>query len=114
MAREALIHTLVLGGLILVVFAAPPTAAWAAVEKPTGDWRPALLALAMLPVYIAVLTVPPLRLFFQLVTLDLADYLVIGGLVVLWAVLLRRVWRTNAFGRFFGYDTAPRPGTAGA
>ena len=108
-AREALIHTLVLGGLILVVFAAPPTSAWAAVERPTGDWRPALLALAMLPIYVAILTVPPLREFFQLETLELEDYFVIGGLVALWALLLRRVWRNNSFGRFFGYDAAPTP-----
>jgi cation-transporting ATPase E len=102
--REALIHVLVLGGLILVPFAAPPTRWFAVVKECTGDWRPTLLALAMLPLYILVLAVPALRGVFGLNLLDPEDYLIVAGLVVAWALLLRRAWQRNTFGRFFGYS----------
>ncbi|HEX5993172.1 MAG TPA: HAD-IC family P-type ATPase, partial [Thermomicrobiales bacterium] len=44
-SREALTHVLVLGGLLLVLFAAPPGPWFAVVEEMDGDRRPAYLAL---------------------------------------------------------------------
>ena len=43
-ARDALTWLLILGGLWLVVFAAPPTKWWAVFEEATGDWRPTIVA----------------------------------------------------------------------
>jgi cation-transporting ATPase E len=51
----------------------------------------------MLGLYVAVLAVPPLRSFFELTLLRGWDYLLIGGIVVAWALLLRVIWRTRLF-----------------
>ncbi|MFM9106825.1 MAG: HAD-IC family P-type ATPase [Chloroflexota bacterium] len=104
LAREGLTHTLVLGGLILVLFAAPPTRWFAVVEEPANDWKPAILALLMVPLYGLVLIVPRLRAFFDLQTLNATAYLVIGAIVLAWTLLVRFIWITGSFGRYFGYD----------
>ena len=51
-ARDSLAHILILAGLVLVFFAAPPTKWWAVLEETNSDWRPALLSLAMVPLYV--------------------------------------------------------------
>jgi hypothetical protein len=94
----------VLGGLILVLFAAPPTKWFAVVEEQANDWRPAILAMLMIPLYVVVLLHPWLRGFFDLQTLNATGYLVIGGIMVAWTLLLRLIWITGSFGRYFGYD----------
>ncbi|MGI9253247.1 MAG: HAD-IC family P-type ATPase, partial [Thermomicrobiales bacterium] len=103
-AREGLTHALVLGGLILVLFAAPPIRWFAVVEEPANDWRPAILAMAMVPLYILILWTPNLRDFFGLQTLNATSYLVIGAIIIGWTLLLRLIWQTGSFGRYFGYD----------
>ncbi len=106
-ARDSLAHLLILAGLVLVFFAAPPVKWFAVLEEPTGDWRPALLALAMVPLYVVILAVPVLRGFFGLHVLPLAEYLGIGLLVAVWTVIVRWAWQSRAFDRFFGYDLEP-------
>jgi cation-transporting ATPase E len=106
-ARDSLAHILILAGLVLVFFAAPPTKWWAVLEEPTGDWRPALLALAMLPLYIVILAMPMLRQFFGLHLMEWDAYLGIGVIVVIWTVALRWIWKEHIFGRMLGYDPAP-------
>jgi cation-transporting ATPase E len=103
LARDALTYVMILGGLWLVVFAAPPNEFWAVVEPTTGDWRPTLVAVAMLGVYVLVLLVAPLRAFFGVHLLGLGEYLTIAAIVGYWALLLRLVWRRRLFDRFFGY-----------
>jgi len=103
-AREGLIHTLVLGGLVLVAFAAPPTQWWAVVKRNTRDWRPTMLALLMVPVYVIILLRDDLRGFFDLHALRPQDYLIIAGIVGIWTLAVREVWKRNIFGRYFGYD----------
>jgi cation-transporting ATPase E len=105
-ARDALTYFLVLGGLWLVIFAAPPTAWWAVIEENTGDWRPALVALAMLPLYALTVAVPAARDFFGVHTLSATDYLLIGAMSVAWALALRYVWKYRLFDRYFGYAPA--------
>ncbi len=106
-ARDALTHLLVLAGLVLVPFTSPPTSWFAVAAETNHDWRPTLLAVAMLPVYIAILAIRPLREFFGTDLLSAADYIVIGAVVVVWAIVLRYAYRTQAFGRYFGYASAP-------
>ena len=62
-----------------------------------------MVAAAMLGVYVVVMTVAPLRGFFGVHLLEVADYLTIAAIVVYWALLLRLVWRRRVFDRFFGY-----------
>jgi cation-transporting ATPase E len=102
-ARDALTYLLVLAGLCLVVFAAPPTRWFAVVDELANDWRPTILAIAMIPLYVVILLVDPFREFFGLNTMAIQAYFTIAVIVVLWACALRYVWKTHAFERFFGF-----------
>jgi cation-transporting P-type ATPase E len=108
-SREALTHVLVLGGLLLVLFAAPPGPWFAVVEEMDGDRRPAYLALVMVPIYAIVLTVPALREFFGMRGTLTVDFGIIVLVVLIWMYLLRWVWEAKIFDRFFGYHTTERP-----
>jgi cation-transporting ATPase E len=106
-SREALAHVLVLGGLVLVLFAAPPGPWFAVVEDMDGDRRPAFLALAMVPVYAVILMVPQLRAFFGLHGMGNLDFGIIVLVVLVWMYVLRWVWEAKLFERFFGYADSP-------
>jgi cation-transporting P-type ATPase E len=102
-ARDALTYLLILAGIALVPFAAPPNRWFAVIEETHNDWRPTFLALAMLPLYALIVSYRPFRDFFGTNLLDAEDYLSIGALAVVWAYGLRTAWRTQAFERFFGF-----------
>jgi cation-transporting ATPase E len=93
LARTALTTTTVLCGLLLIPFLLPPTPAWTGGAPLSGDWRPTVLAVAMLLLYIVILRVEPLRRFAELGALSLVEYTMIGLVVLGWAVLLRSIWR---------------------
>ena len=103
LSREAATHVLVLGGLILVLFAAPPGPWFAVVEDMDGERRPAYLALAMVPLYALIMFVPTLRNFFELRGLTGTEYGIVVMVVLVWMYILRWVWAEDLFGRFFGY-----------
>jgi cation-transporting ATPase E len=103
-SREALTHLLVLAGLILVLFAAPPGPWFAVVEEMDGDRRPAYLALAMVPLYILCVTLPMTRQFFDLSGLGSLDFGVIALVVLVWMYVLRWVWESEIYDRFFGFS----------
>jgi cation-transporting ATPase E len=108
-SREALTHVLVLGGLVLVLFAAPPGPWFAVVEGMDGERRPAYLALAMVPLYALIMTVPMFRDFFGMRGLGSFDFGIVAAVVLIWMYVLRWVWEAQVFDRFFGYgDNAPR------
>jgi cation-transporting ATPase E len=90
----------VLCGLVLIPFVEPPTPGWIGGDVLSGDWRPTLLALGMLGLYVVVVAVPPLRAFFELTLLAWCDYLLIGMAVVIWAVVLRYIWRVRLVERW--------------
>jgi cation-transporting ATPase E len=92
-ARSALTTITVLCGLLLIPFAEPPTRAWAAGDDYSGDWRPTLLAVAMLALYAVDLVIPALRDFYELSPLPALDYLCLGLLAAAWAVAQRAMWR---------------------
>ncbi len=104
LARDALTYVMVLAGLFLVVFVAPPTAWWAVIEEQDHDWRPTLVAIAMVPLYIAILLIPWTRNLFDIRLLPLIDYIVIAIAVVGWALALRYVWKHKIFSRFLEYE----------
>ena len=58
----------------------------------------------MLGLYIVVTAVPPLRAFFELSPLRIWDYLLISAGVVIWALLLRLIWRARAFERLLSLE----------
>jgi cation-transporting ATPase E len=102
LARDALTYVLVLAGVVLVPFACPPIRWFAVIADTDREWRPTLLAVSMLPLYVLVLAVAPLRDFFGTHVLDWSDYLVLGIVVALWIFVLRTAYRTRAFERYLG------------
>ena len=105
-ARSALTGMSVLCGLLLVVFVEPPSRAWTGGDVLSGDRRPALLACGLLGAFVAVLTVPPLREFFDLVALDAAQYAVLAAVAVAWAFVVRWAWRARFLERLLVHGTA--------
>ncbi|MFM7426931.1 MAG: HAD-IC family P-type ATPase [Elainella sp.] len=106
-AETALITMQVLGGLLLIVFLKPPTPACVGGEPLNRDWRYGLLAGLVLLLYLVILAVPALRDFFELYPLSLTDYLGIGLVALVWALVVRFVWRNGLLDRFLGVQIRP-------
>lgn len=99
LAQSALTSFAVCSGLLLVPFVAPPTRFWVSGSRFSGDWRPTLLAVGLLLIYLFVIAVPPLREFFSLTALDPLDYLLIGLAALLWSLVQRWLWRAHVLER---------------
>lgn len=93
--QTALFLVTVLGGLLLIPFVEPPATIWHGGNLHKGDRRPTLLAVALFGVLCLVFAIEPIRTFFELETLSPASYLLIGAVVLGWALALRRVWRAR-------------------
>jgi magnesium-transporting ATPase (P-type) len=92
-AQLALTYTLVISGLVLVVFVRPPWPARVGRVVQGGDWRPAALILVLLALFFLAASLPLAEQLFQLTQLrQPADYLFVGLAVLAWALLLRFVW----------------------
>lgn len=98
-ARSALTTTTILCGLVMIPFAQPPNMAFVGGNDLNGDWRPAILAGAMLGIYATVLAVPAVREFYALEVLGIPDYFIIVHVVIGWAVILRFAWRLHVLDR---------------
>lgn len=101
-ARTALFLVAVLSGLLLILFAKPPSRFWTGGENLSPDRRPAWMALLIMLVFVFILAFPPLHGFLGLVALKPWDYLLLVGLVALWGWLLRACWRGNWLGPLTG------------
>jgi cation-transporting ATPase E len=117
-ARTALTTFLVLEGLLLVVFVEPPTRWWVGGDSFSGDWKPTLVALLCLGIYVVIMVVPAFR---EASTLTPLHPVLIGLILVctmVWLFLLRWVWRGNLLERFldveFGYRYEPEARHAAA
>jgi hypothetical protein len=47
-----------------------------------------------------MLVIPPLRGFFELVSLRMSDYALIGAIAVAWGLILLWIWRARLLERF--------------
>ncbi|HLI28433.1 MAG TPA: HAD-IC family P-type ATPase [Chloroflexota bacterium] len=104
-AQSALLAITTFCGLLLLLFVEPPLRALAvAPEEYHGDWRPTLLAAAMLASYLTIVSVPWLRDFFELAALGWGDYLALGALAGLWGIGLHFLWRRRLIERFLDLD----------
>ncbi len=103
LAKDALTYVMILCGLALVVFTAPPNEWWAVIEETDRDWRPTAIALLMIPLYIAILYYPWSRDLFSVRLLSWWHYTIIAVAVVAWTFGLRYAWQHKIFDRFFGY-----------
>lgn len=103
-ARTALTTVIILMGLILIPFVEPPNHWWVAGDSYSGDKRPTIMAIIMLGVFALIKVIPPLREFFELELLGFYDYLFLGSVALVWAVVLRYVWRHGLLERFLNVD----------
>jgi cation-transporting ATPase E len=105
-AQSALTAFLVVSGIVLVLFAAPPNRWFAVVEPPTGDVRPIWLALALFAGFAAMLVVPAGRTLFDLAPLEPAIVALVAGVLVAWFIALRATWRHHLLERLLGVAPA--------
>ena len=103
-AQTALTVLSVPCGLLLLPFVEPPTRWWTGGDTFSGDWRPTYLAGGLFLGFVVLLAVPPLRLFFGLIPLGFETYGVIACIVLVWAIVLRVIWRARLLERFLGVD----------
>jgi cation-transporting P-type ATPase E len=107
LARTVLTTLTTFGGLLLILFAEPPTRFWTtAPDDHIGDWRPTLVAFVLGIVYIIIMLIPGLRDFFELTPLRLADYAIITIALFVWIFILRYIWRAHVFERFLRLKVA--------
>jgi cation-transporting ATPase E len=93
-AQLGLTYTLVVCGLLLVIFIRPPIVpriGGGAVHS--GDWRPTAMALFLLVAFLLVAPLPIMKTLFELQGLrETSHYLVIAVAALAWAITLRFVW----------------------
>ena len=103
-SRSALSWFNNLVGILLLIFVAPPIRFFVG-GRPLGkDIKPALLAILLFVLLIAVFAIDPLRRYFELIALRTQDYAVIAVLVIIWMFILRMAWRRRWFPRFLQID----------
>ena len=100
-------------GIFLLVFVAPPTRFLAAGNAWSGDWRPTILAAMLLGGLTVLLIIPLGRAVFEIGVLPLFDVATIVSIALLWALLLRFIWRFHLLERILGFaiDAEPENGT---
>jgi cation-transporting ATPase E len=89
-------------GILLLVFAAPPPRFRARGSARSGDWRPTILAGVLLLGLVLVLSLPLGRAFFEIQEFTLLEGAVIGGVSLLWALVLLFIWRWRLLERVLG------------
>jgi cation-transporting ATPase E len=104
MAQTALATFLVYCGLFLVIFVVPPTKWWAGGDERSGDWRPTLLAVALMLAFLVIAAVPALRVVFALQPLERPYALLTIVALAAWLSLVRLFWRRRLLERFLGVD----------
>jgi cation-transporting ATPase E len=102
MAQTALATFLVYCGLFLVIFVAPPTKWWAGGDDLSGDWRPTLLAVALMLAFLVISALPASRTAFALQPLERPYALLTIVAVGIWLFLVRLFWRRRLLERFLG------------
>jgi cation-transporting ATPase E len=105
LAQTALVTFLTITGLLLIVFAEPPTKWWVGADVFSGDWRPTILAGLMFIVYLLVMAIPIARPYFEIVPLPWQDWLIVIVASLIWLFTTRYMWRQRTIERFLGIDT---------
>ncbi|HSG17839.1 MAG TPA: HAD-IC family P-type ATPase [Anaerolineae bacterium] len=99
----AVTHGLILMGLLLIVFVQPPTRFFVGGDVLSGDWRSTYMAVVLLIVFLLATYLPLTQELLRLAPLDSArDYLIILGIAIAWALILRTIWRLPGLNRYVG------------
>ena len=90
-------------GLILVVFVQPPTKFWVGGAELSGTWWPTVMTVFLWFLFQIVAAVPAIQDLLKISTLNsVLDYLVVLGIVFVWALVTRAIWRLSLLGRGVG------------
>jgi cation-transporting ATPase E len=107
-AQTSLTFFTLFAGLVLVIYVEPPTEFFAGGDVVGGDLRPTILTVGLFFGFIIAMLIDPIRHFFEILPLPPLAYLGIGGTVIIWALVLRLVWREEWLERFLGLDREGR------
>ncbi|MFN8482203.1 MAG: HAD-IC family P-type ATPase [Anaerolineae bacterium] len=99
-AETALAWFLVFYGLFLVIFVQPPTKWWAVGSELIGDWRPTILSVSLMVLFILINQLPRVRRFFALGPLGPVELGIVAVGVIAWVLLARYLWRHGVLDRF--------------
>ena len=103
-AQTALTTFFVFSGIMLMLFADPPTHWFVGGSEYTGNKLVVIAAVVLIVAYLILLMIEPLRAFFQLLPLPWIFNLAIGVLTLVWMFLQRFVWRANWLERFLDIE----------
>ena len=95
-AQQAVVYAFLFAGWLRVLFLQPPSKFWVGGSPLRGDRRVIGLVIGSVIVFIIILIFPwlPLQEMLRTTMLSsLRDYLILGGMAVAWAWILRTVWR---------------------
>jgi cation-transporting ATPase E len=102
LAQSTLTVFLIFTGLVLVIFAAPPSAWWTGGAPLDGDRRPLWLALALMAACVVLTLLPPVRGLFALAPIGPFEGGVVTLAVLVWLLVVRWCWRQKILLRFLG------------
>lgn len=93
-AQMAVTTALLLAGWLRVIFLQPPTRFWTGGAPLRGDRRVVGLVGFSAGLFLALSSIPLLQKLLYITWLpSIADYLLVAVLVIVWAVVLRAIWR---------------------
>ncbi|HSH01891.1 MAG TPA: HAD-IC family P-type ATPase [Anaerolineae bacterium] len=87
---------------ILILFLEPPHKWFVGWSRLNKQWWPVWLTLTLWIILTVVATSPPLSSYFGIIAMRPPHLISIWIAVALWALLLRRLWRTNWLENFLG------------
>lgn len=95
-AQQAVVYAFLFAGWLRVFFLQPLSKFWVGGAALRGDRRVIGLIIASIITFIVVLIFPvlPLQEWLRITWLpSVRDYLIIAGIVAIWAIVLRTIWR---------------------
>lgn len=105
-AQTMLTYTLIICGILLIIFVEPPTKWWVGGVSLSGDWRPTYLAAGLILLFVVFLVVPFLRDLYELITLrSWTHYFALALAAGIWVFFVRFVWRANLTERYLNVDS---------
>jgi cation-transporting ATPase E len=104
MAQTALVSFLTITGLLIIIFAQPPTEWWTGADVLSGDWRPTILAGGMFLVYLLILALPFTRPYFEVAIMPWQDWVIVIVGSLIWLFSTRYMWRNRVLESFLGIE----------